>query len=156
MQIDPRGPQFNAALTSLVLLVVLLSAPGAIGTSLWAVQAVLFALGAALGVQHTPAAFLFRTLVRPRLSPPASLEDAGPPRFAQGVGLAFALTGLVGYLFGPAWLGVAATAMALVAALLNAVLRFCLGCRLYGVCNLDDKKKLRSTSIHTNQEEALV
>jgi hypothetical protein len=62
----------------------------------------------------------------------------------------------VGYLSGPAWLGVAATAMALVAALLNAVLRFCLGCRLYGVCNLDDKKKLRSTSIHTNQEEALV
>ena len=155
MQIDPRDPQFNAALTSVVLLLVLLSAPRFVGVTLLAVQAVLFGVGAALGVQRTPAAYLFRTFVRPRLSPPAALEDAGPPRFAQGVGLAFALTGLVGYLSGPTWLGVAATALALVAALLNAVLRFCLGCRLYGVCNLDTKK-LRNASINTNQEEALV
>ena len=58
-----------------------------------AVQAVLFAIGAVAGVQRTPYAWLFRTLVRPRLAPPAELEDPAPPRFAQAVGLAFALVG---------------------------------------------------------------
>jgi hypothetical protein len=153
MQIDPRGPQFNAALTSAVLLVVLLSAPGPVGTTLLAVQAVLFGLGAALGVHRTPAAYLFRTFVRPRLQAPAALEDAAPPRFAQGVGLAFAVAGLVGYVSGTTWLGVAATALALTAALLNAVLRLCLGCRLYGVCKLDNPN-LRSKPLYTDKEEA--
>jgi len=138
-----------------VLLVVLLSAPGPVGVALLATQALLFGMGAALGVQHTPAAFLFRTLVRPRLGPPPGLEDAGPPRFAQGVGLAFAVVALVGYLSGLTWLGIAATASALLAAALNATLRFCLGCRLYGICKLDHAPLTR-TNIHTDKEEVLV
>ena len=84
-----------------------------------------------LGVQRTPAAWLFRTVVRPRLAPPAHLEDARPPRFAQGVGLVFAVAGLVGYLSGAVVLGAVATGFALVAALLNAVFGFCLGCEMY-------------------------
>ncbi len=130
-QIDPRGPQFNAALTSVVLAVVLLTAPGPIGLTLLAAQAVLFGLGVALGVQRTPAAYLFRTLIRPRLSPPAHLEDGRPPRFAQGVGLVFALVALTGYLAGVTVLGAVATGLALAAALLNAVFGFCLGCEIY-------------------------
>jgi hypothetical protein len=130
-QIDPRGPQFNAALTSVVLAVVLLTAPGVIGTGLLAVQTALFALGAVLGVQRTPAAYLFKTLVRPRLAAPSHLEDARPPRFAQAVGLAFAVVALVGYLSGATLVGAIAAGFALVAALLNAVFGLCLGCELY-------------------------
>lgn len=129
--IDPRGPQFTAALTAVVLAAVLLLVPHPVGVALLAVQAVLFAVGAVAGVQHTPHAWLFRTLVRPRIAPPAELEDPAPPRFAQGVGLAFALVGLVALLAGATVVGQVAVGLALVAALLNAVFAFCLGCELY-------------------------
>jgi len=128
--IDPRAPQFAAALTSVVLIVVLLLPPVA-ATVLAAVQAVLFALGAALGVQRTPHAWLFRTLLRPRLAPPAELEDPRPPRFAQAVGLVFTATAVVAYVLGAVVVGQVAIGLALVAAVLNAVFRFCLGCELY-------------------------
>jgi hypothetical protein len=130
-QIDPRGAQFAAALTSVVLAAVLLLAPGPLAAGLLAAQAVAFAIGAVRGVQHTPYARIFRTWVRPRLSPPAELEDAAPPRFAQGVGLGFALVGLVGFALGVPTLGLVAVGLALAAALLNAVFGFCLGCEIY-------------------------
>ena len=129
--IDPRGPQVAATLTSIVLVAALLLAPGVGTIVLLAAQAVVFAIGATRGVQHTPYAWLFRTLVRPRLSPPAELEDPAPPRFAQAVGLVFAVVGLVGFLTGLDVLGYVAVAFALVAALLNAVFKFCLGCEMY-------------------------
>lgn len=130
-QIDPRGPQFTAAVTAVVLAAVLVTAPSPFATVLLAVQAALFALGAALGVQRTPHAWVFRTLVRPRLAPPDDWEDPAPPRFAQAVGLAFAVVGVVGFAAGLPALGLVATGFALVAALLNAVFGFCLGCEMY-------------------------
>lgn len=130
-QIDPRGPQFNAILTSVVLALSLLTAPAAVGVVLLGGQALLFATAVTLGVQRTPAAHLFRTLVRPQLGAPAQLEDPRPPRFAQAVGLVFAAVGLVGYLAGAPLVGAIATGFALAAALLNAVFGFCLGCELY-------------------------
>ena len=128
--IDPRGPQVTAAITAVVLVVILLL-PSPWAAVLTGVQAVLFAIGASRGVQHTPHAWLFRTVVRPRLAAPAELEDSAPPRFAQGVGLAFALVALVAFTSGITLLGQVAIGFALVAALLNAVFRLCLGCELY-------------------------
>ena len=129
--IDPRGPRFAATLTSLVLAATLLLAPGPVSVVLLAAQAVVFAIGSARGIQHTPYAWLFRTLVRPRLSAPTELEDPAPPRFAQTVGLVFAVVGLATFLTGLDALGYVAVAFALVAALLNAFFRFCLGCEMY-------------------------
>ena len=128
--IDPRGPRFAATLTT-VLLAVALLAPSALSIGLLAVQAVVFAVGAVAGVQRTPYAWLFRTLVRPRLGKPDHLEDARPPRFAQTVGLAFAVVALAGYVAGADLLGAIATGLALAAAFLNAVFGFCLGCEVY-------------------------
>ena len=91
----------------------------------------LFAVGAVRGVQATPYAWLFRTLVRPRLAPPTEWEAPEPPRFAQAVGLAFALVGLVALTAGATVVGQVAVGLALVAALLNAVFAFCLGCEVY-------------------------
>jgi Domain of unknown function (DUF4395) len=128
--IDPRGPQLAAGVTAAVLVAVLLL-PQPAATALLAVQAVLFATGAVRGVQATPYAWLFRTVVRPRLGPPAELEAPEPPRFAQGVGLAFAVVGLVAFLAGATVVAQVAVGAALVAALLNAVFAFCLGCEVY-------------------------
>ncbi|MFP8886361.1 DUF4395 domain-containing protein [Streptomyces mangrovi] len=127
MRVDIQGTRFAAAVTTAVLAAVLVSG------SFWllAAQALVFAAGAVLGVARSPYGLVFRRLVRPRLGPPAGVEDAAPPRFAQGVGLAFALVGLVGYGAGPLWLGMAATACALAAAFLNAAFGYCLGCEMY-------------------------
>jgi hypothetical protein len=128
--IDPRGPQFTAAVTAVVLVAILLL-PTPAAVVLTAVQAVLFGIGAVRGVQRTPHSWVFRALVRPRLQPPADLEDPAPPRFAQGVGLAFTAAALVAYALGWQTVALVAIGLALVAALLNAVFRLCLGCELY-------------------------
>jgi hypothetical protein len=130
-RIDPRGPRFAATLTTLVLAAVLLTAPSATATTLLVVQAALFAAGALGGIQRTPYAWLFKRFVRPRLAPPTELEDAAPPRFAQTVGLVFALVALSGFLTGVTALGLVATGLALAAAFLNAAFGFCLGCEIY-------------------------
>jgi hypothetical protein len=150
--LDARGPQFNATLTSIVLALALLTATTPLGVALLALQAALFATAVLLGVQRTPAAYLFRRFVRPRLGPPVRLEDPRPPRFAQGIGLAFALVGLAGFLAGPTWLGYLATGFALVAALLNATIQVCLGCQIYGVCHLPQNNFSHQT---LNKKEAL-
>lgn len=128
--IDPRGPQVAAGLTAVVLVAVLLL-PEPWSIALLAAQAVLFGIGAARGVQATPYAWVFRTVVRPRLAPPTEWEAPEPPRFAQAVGLTFAVVGLVALLAGATVLGQVAVGLALVAALLNAVFAFCLGCEVY-------------------------
>jgi hypothetical protein len=127
MYVDPRGPRFGAGLTTVVLAAVLLTGSG----WLLAAQAVVFGIGAVAGLRWAPYGVLFRRFVRPRLGPPAELEAEAPPRFAQGVGLGFALVGTVGYLAGAPLLGVVATAMALIAAFLNAAFDVCLGCEVH-------------------------
>jgi hypothetical protein len=127
MQVDPRGQRFSATLTSLILIIVLV-------TSSWlllAAQAVVFVIGAVFGLRSAPYGLIYQALVRPRLGPPRELEPATPPRFAQGVGAAFALAGVVGYGLGITALGMTATAFALIAAFLNAAFGLCLGCEAY-------------------------
>ena len=125
--IDVRGPRFSAWVTSAVLAVALLTASGA----LVAVQAAVFAAGALAGLQYAPYGVLFRRFVAPRLGPVRDREPEAPARFAQLVGLLFAVVGAAGFLLGAPVVGFLATGMALVAALLNAATGFCLGCELY-------------------------
>lgn len=126
-KVDPRGLRFAAGVTSVLLALTLVTG------NAWplAVQTVVFAISVAFGVQASPYSLVFRRLIRPRLGPPAELEDAAPPRFAQLVGLVFAVAGLTGYLTGATVLGVVATALALVAAFVNAAVGLCLGCEAY-------------------------
>lgn len=126
-RIDARGPRFAAVLSTVVLAAVLITGSG----WLLAAQALVFALGALGGLGRSPYGWLYRAFVRPRLGPPTELEDAAPPRFAQAVGLGFALVGTAGYLSGATWLGLAATGLALAAAFLNAAFGYCLGCEVY-------------------------
>lgn len=100
------------------------------GFLLTVVIALLFLWGVAWP-QSAPWGVLFRRAVRPRLAPPAELEDPRPPRFAQGVGLFVVAVGLVLHLAGVPWALPIATAAAFLAAFLNAAFGFCLGCQLY-------------------------
>lgn len=127
MSVDPRGPRFAAALTTLVLAAVLLTG----STVLVAAQTFVFAAGAVFGLRFSPYSVIFRRLVRPRLGPPTDLEPEAPPRFAQAVGAVFGLAATVGFLTGVDALGLGATAVAFGVAFLNAVFGFCLGCEIY-------------------------
>jgi hypothetical protein len=127
--VDPRGVRFSAALTTVVLALVLLSGSG----WLLATQTVVFALGAFAGLRFSPYSVLYRVLLAPRLAPPTEREDAAPVRFSQTVGMVFAVVGTVGYLAGLTTLGVVATAFALAAAFLNAAFGFCLGCEMHAL-----------------------
>lgn len=129
--IDPRGPRFTAAITVVVFAAVLMVPSAAVAAVLVGVQAVFFAIGAGLGIQRTPTAHLFRTVVRPRLAAPTHLEDPRPPRFAQAVGLVFAVVSFAGFATGAVLLGQVAAGFAFVAAFLNAFFGFCLGCEMY-------------------------
>lgn len=125
--VDVRGPRFGAWITTVVLAVALV-------TGWWpllAAQAVVFGIGAFAGLRWAPYGLVFRYLVAPRLGPVTEREESAPPRFAQAVGLAFAVAGVAGYAAGVPVLGIVATGLALVAALLNAAVGFCLGCEMY-------------------------
>ena len=125
--IDPRGPRFAAAITSVVLAAAVLTG------SVWvlAFQVLVFAVATVAGLQYSPYAWLYRTLVRPRLGPPDELEDPAPPRFAQAVGLAVTGVGLVFALAGAGLAVEISAGLAFVAAILNAAVGLCLGCELY-------------------------
>ena len=61
-QVDPRGPRFGAAVTTVVLAVVLVLLPRPVATVLLVWQAVAFGLGAFAGLQAQPYGWLFRDI----------------------------------------------------------------------------------------------
>ena len=128
--VDPRGLRVSAGITAVVLALVLVT-PEPVNVALLAIQVAVFAVSALVSLQLSPYSVLFAKVVRPRIGPPAELEDSRPPRFAQVVGLVFTGAALVALLAGATTVGYVATVFALVAALLNASVGLCLGCELY-------------------------
>ena len=127
ISIDARGPRFSAALTTVVLAIALVTS----NILVIAFQAVVFAIGALRGPQFTPYAFIFKKFIKPNLKSTPILEDVRPPRFAQGVGLGFALVATIGAATGVNEVFTVAVSFALAAAFLNAAFNFCLGCQVY-------------------------
>jgi hypothetical protein len=125
--IDVRGPRFGAAITLVVLAIALAT------QNVWvlAFQALIFAIGAIRGPQFTPYAFIFKRVVKPRLRGEVVTEDSRPPQFAQSVGFAFALVGLLAAAIGSVPLFNIAVGFALAASFLNSVFNYCLGCEMY-------------------------
>jgi hypothetical protein len=145
--IDPRGPRFAAGNTALLLLVAVLLGLTGLSTTgvteatpvqraldpgflLMLAIALLFLWGV-LSPRTAPWGVLYRRLIRPRLAPPRELEDPRPPRFAQGVGLFVTGLGLILHLLGVPWALPVAAAAAFIAAFLNSVFAYCLGCQMY-------------------------
>jgi hypothetical protein len=126
MELDPRGRRFAAALTSAVVIAVLVTGSGPLALA----QAVVFAL-TALSPRRGPYALIFRILVLPRIDPPAVREPAAPVRFAQTVGLGFLTVATIGYFAGDPAVGMTFAGLGLVAAFLNAAFGLCLGCEAY-------------------------
>lgn len=129
--IDPRGPRVGASITSVLLAVVVLLGQSMAGLVLLTFMMLSFLLGTLRGAEGTWQGWVFKTFVRPRLGPPAEMEDRRPPRFAQGIGLLVTAVGVVLGAFGILSAVPIAAGVAFVAAALNAVFGLCLGCELY-------------------------
>lgn len=145
--IDPRGPRFGATITLITLtveLIFLLASPDALSSSnsivnnfatpagiLLTLIVIVFAIGAFAGIGKHPYGAIFKALIRPRLSAPEELEDPKPPTFAQLIGFIITLVGLILALLGITTGAVIAVAFAFVAAFLNSVFGYCLGCQIY-------------------------
>ncbi|GAA4376715.1 DUF4395 domain-containing protein [Agromyces bauzanensis] len=132
--IDPRGPRFTAGVTAVLLLVTVVLGVGGASVAAWILLTAIclvFAWSAVAGIRRNPFSVVFRTIVRPRLRPPAELEDPRPPTFAQGVGFAVTIAGVVLGALGVAAAVPIAASLAFIAAFLNAVFGYCLGCQLY-------------------------
>src|SRR6201985_1881956 len=133
MTIDSRGPRFGAAITTVVLAVVVITAGVSHLVAGWLLfaQTLVFAVGALAGLRYATYGLIFRHLVRPRLGPPSKTEPEAPPRFSQGVGMVFAGGGTIGLAAGVPALAIVFAAFALAAAFLNAAFDYCLGCQMY-------------------------
>jgi len=125
--IDARGPRFSASITTIVLATALVT------HNVWVLvaQGLVFLIGATFGPQFTPYGLLFKNVIKPRLKKEAPTEDVRPPKFAQSVGLVFALVGIFGAVVDRSLIFAAATGFALAAAFLNAAFNYCLGCEMY-------------------------
>ena len=140
-KIDPRGPRFGAAITTVVLLIVIIlglqTAPAAgVADAAWWVLLfafVMFVWGAVWGPAKHPYGVFFRAVIRPRLQAPKYLEPEAPPRFAQSIGMLVSGIGLVLHAAAVPYGLVAAAIAAFIAAFLNAAFGLCLGCELYGL-----------------------
>ena len=125
--IDPRGPRFNQAVLATALLLGFLVD--------WRPVVPIFALvllaGAALGPRYGPFLALYAKVVRPRLGPPAELEDPRPPRFASTLGVAFLGAATAAFAAGAPGLAWALALVVAGLAALSAVTGICVGCEIY-------------------------
>ena len=127
-QVDVRGPRFAAWVTTGVIVAALAvsAVSGVAAAVLLGLQAVVFAIGAVGGPRAHPYGRVFATFIAPRRGPVTEREPVPPLKFAQFVGLLFAVVGTIGFAVGAPAVGLVATALALVAAF-----GICLGCQLY-------------------------
>lgn len=125
--IDPRGPRFNQGVLTVGLLV------GFLADARWVapVLGAALALGAAFGPAYGPFLRFYAAVIRPRLAPPAELEDPRPPRFAATVGTAFLAAAGVAFLAGHPGLGWGLSLVVAALAGLAATTGICVGCEVY-------------------------
>jgi hypothetical protein len=134
-QLDPRGPRFGAGITSILMVLVIYFslAPETINIAfgIMAFAVLMFTFGSLLGPAKHPYSYLYKYTLRKFLKDPTELEAPKPVHFAQVVGLIVTGTGFLLHILAvPNALPVAAAA-AFIAAFLNAVFAYCLGCQMY-------------------------
>jgi hypothetical protein len=125
--VDVNVPRFNQACVALLTGVAFV-------TQVWVVVpivAAIVALTRFAGPRYGLFTRVYVGLLRPRLSGPVATEPAGPPRFAQLLGVVFLALATV--LFAVGWMtpGWVVTLMVTALAALAATTRICVGCIIY-------------------------
>ncbi len=131
--IDARGPRFASVITALVLGVALVGVYTPLFPILVGLQALVFLVGAALGVRRQPYVAFFQSVLAPRLAPAPRWQDPAAPRIAQAIALVLLVVALVAWWFGGITVAVICVAAAFVVALTLALTGYCIGCQGYAV-----------------------
>jgi hypothetical protein len=131
--IDPRGPRFASVITAVVLGVALIGIYSWVFPVLIGVQAIVFLVGAAWGVERQPYVVIFQRLIAPRLTPSTKWQDPAAPRIAQAIAFALLVTGMLTWFGGALTVSAICVAAAFVVALTLALTGFCVGCQGYNV-----------------------
>lgn len=125
--IDSRLPRWNQGVLTAVLLISFV-------LDFWyaiPVMAIVLGLGTAFGPSGNPVMLFFVKVLRPRLSPPSSVEDPRPPRFASLVGTIFLIGSSLAFALGASAIGWVLALVVAVLAGLATTTGFCLGCEIY-------------------------
>ncbi|MGE0304849.1 MAG: DUF4395 domain-containing protein [Acidimicrobiia bacterium] len=85
------------------------------------------------GPKLSPLGAIVTKVIVPRLRVEPKLVAGPPKRFAQGMGATMSVGALIGYLAGSHSVPVVLTAMIAVAATLESVFAFCLGCKVFAL-----------------------
>ncbi|MFP5318250.1 MAG: DUF4395 domain-containing protein [Acidimicrobiia bacterium] len=125
--IDPRGPRFNQG----VLAVSLLAGFVFDWRPVVPLFAVVLLLGAVGGSRWGPFLRLYAEVIRPRLAPPAVLEDPRPPRFAASLGVAVLTLAAVAFAADAPGLGWGLALVVAALAGLSATTGLCVGCEIW-------------------------
>ena len=88
-------------------------------------------LGAVGGSRYGPFLRLYADVIRPRLAPPAVLEDPRPPRFASAMGVFVLTVASLAFLAGAAGLGWGLALLVAALAGLSATTGLCVGCEIW-------------------------
>ncbi|MFM8773452.1 MAG: DUF4395 family protein [Actinomycetota bacterium] len=131
--IDARGARFASVITAVVLGVALVGVYTPLFPVLVGLQALIFLVGAALGVRRQPYVAFFTSVLAPRLAPAPRWQDPTAPRLAQAIALVLLAVALVAWAFGGLTVAVVCVAAAFVVALTLALTGYCIGCQGYAV-----------------------
>ena len=131
--IDARGPRFASVVTAAVLAIALIGVYTPLFPILVGLQALVFLVGAALGVRRQPYIAFFDRVLAPRLAPAPRWQDPTAPRVAQAIALVLLVVALMAWAFGGLTVAVICVAAAFVVALTLALTGYCIGCEGYAV-----------------------
>src|SRR5215207_283705 len=126
--VNEKAARVVAGLVVVTALTALLTQSGWL---LWLLAAG-FLLRVLSGPRFSPFGLLATKVVAPRLGRP-KLVPGPPKRFAQGLGLAFSPVAATSMTLGATTLGWVLVVLLIVAALLESVFAFCLGCSIFGL-----------------------
>jgi hypothetical protein len=116
--------------------VVVMAATALVFDQLWLLIPLAYGFVARVltGPTLSPLGLLVTRVVTPRLPLPAKYVPGPPKRFAQGMGATITVTALIAYFgFGASGAAYALLGALVVAATLESVFAFCLGCAIFGL-----------------------
>lgn len=114
---------------------VIMSLLVAVGHQWWVLPILAYGFVARVltGPKLSPLGAIVTKVIVPRLRIEPKLVAGPPKRFAQGMGAMMSVGALVGYLAGSSTTAIVLTSMIAVAATLESVFAFCLGCKVFGL-----------------------
>lgn len=128
--VDNRAVRFSALVGAVVMAIGLFLGP-TFGLPFIAVQTLVFAIGAIMGLHAQPYVAIYRRWIRPRAKSRGVYSPEPPIRFSESLGMLIGVSAMIAGTLSAQWWFYLAAGVVFVALLLQATIRFCAACALY-------------------------